>query len=109
YFPLYNGLFTGKFSREGGPADSRIMRQRPHLLEHAPWPVIEEYERMLAGWGVTMLEGTFGWLRAQPGLSSVIAGATTPEQVAQNAAAATAWTPDAAQVEAISTLFATPA
>lgn len=109
YFPLYNGLFTGKFSREGGPADSRIMRQRPHLLEHAPWPVIEEYERMLAGWGVTMLEGTFGWLLAQPGLSSVIAGATTPEQVAQNAAAATAWTPDAAQVEAISTLFATPA
>ena len=32
YFPLANGLFTGKFSREGGPADSRIMRQRPHLV-----------------------------------------------------------------------------
>lgn len=106
YFPLYNGLFTGKFSRSGGPADSRIMRQRPHLLEHAPWDVIEQYERMLEGWGVSMLEGTFGWLLAQPSLTSVIAGATTPEQVRQNAVAATAWSPSQEQVSQISELFA---
>jgi aryl-alcohol dehydrogenase-like predicted oxidoreductase len=106
YFPLYNGLFTGKFSRSGGPADSRIMRQRPHLLENAPWDVIEQYERMLDGWGVSMLEGTFGWLLAQPALASVIAGATSPEQVRQNVAAAAAWKPTPEQVSEISELFA---
>ena len=105
YFPLYNGLFTGKFSRSGGPEDSRIMRQRPHLLENAPWDTIERYESLIAGWGVTMLEATFGWLLAQPGLASVIAGATTPEQVRQNADAATAWSPSATQLEEISQLF----
>lgn len=108
YFPLYNGLFTGKFGRSGGPADSRIMRQRPHLVENAPWDTIEEYARLLEGYGVTMLEGTFGWLLAQPGLSSVIAGATTPEQVRQNAVAATAWQPSVEQVAEISALFASP-
>ncbi|MCW4386683.1 aldo/keto reductase [Salinibacterium sp. SYSU T00001] len=107
YFPLHNGLFTGKFSRAGGPSDSRIMRQRPHILENAPWDIVEEYERMLESWGVSMLEGTFGWLLAQPALTSVIAGATTPEQVRQNAAAAAAWTPSPEQVDAISRLFST--
>ena len=42
-----------------------------------------------------MLEATFGWLLSHPALSSVIAGATSPEQVQANAAAATAWTPSA--------------
>jgi len=106
YFPLHNGLFTGKFSRSGGPADSRIMRQRPHLAEDAPWDTIEAYEALLGGWGVGMLEGTFGWLLAQPGLSSVIAGATTPEQVRANARAASAWHRAPEQVEEISRLFA---
>lgn len=108
YFPLYNGLFTGKFSRTGGPSDSRIMRQRPHLVENAPWDAMEEYARLVESWGVTMLEATFGWLLAQPGLTSVIAGATTPEQIRQNAVAATAWTPSSEQVEQVSTLFTDP-
>lgn len=105
YFPLYNGLFTGKFRREGGPADSRIMRQRPHLLDTAPWDAIEAYERLCAGWGVGMLEATFAWLLSRPALSSVIAGATTVEQVVQNAAAATAWQPSPEQLAAIDALF----
>lgn len=105
YFPLHNGLLTGKFSREGGPADSRIMRQRPHVHADAPWDVLEEYERLLASWGVSMLEGTFGWLLAQPALTSVIAGATTPEQIEQNVRAATAFVPSQEQTEQISQLF----
>jgi aryl-alcohol dehydrogenase-like predicted oxidoreductase len=106
WFPLYNGLFTGKFSRSGGPADTRIMRQRPHLFENAPWDAIEKYEAFLAERGVGMLEGTFGWLLAQPGLTSVIAGATTPEQIRQNAEAGTAWKPSADEVATISEIFA---
>lgn len=106
FFPLYNGLFTGKFSRSGGPADSRIMSIRPHLLQDAPWDTIEAYGNFCAERGVTMLEATFGWLLAQPGLTSVIAGATRPEQIEQNALAGTQWTPTAADVAIISDLFA---
>ena len=106
YFPLYNGLFTGKFTRSGGPDDSRIMHTRPHLLESAPWDVIERFERFCSERGVGMLEATFAWLLAQPALTSVIAGATKPEQIEQNAAAASAWTPSEADVTEISAMFA---
>ncbi len=105
YFPLHNGLLTGKFTRTERPADSRISRQRPQLADSAPWETIERYAALCAGYGVTMLEGTFGWLLAQPGLTSVIAGATLPEQVTQNAAAGE-WVPDDTQVSAISAIFA---
>lgn len=106
WFPLYNGLFTGKFSREDGPADSRIMRTRKHLVDNAPWDAMEAYAAFCAERGVTMLAATFAWLLAQPGLTSVIAGATKPEQIQQNVAAATAWQPSAAEVAAIGAFFA---
>ncbi|MCU1441218.1 MAG: aldo/keto reductase [Rhodoglobus sp.] len=106
YFPLANGLFTGKFSRTERPSDTRIMRQRPYIVENAPWDAIEAFEAFSAARGVTMLQATFGWLLAQPGLTSVIAGATKPEQLAQNAAASTAWKPTADDVATISGLFA---
>ena len=105
FFPLYNGLFTGKFSRDGGPSDSRIMRTRSHLLTDAPWDTIEKYERFCAERGVSMLEATFAWLLAQPGLTSVIAGATRPQQIVQNADAAAAWRPTTEEVAQISELF----
>ncbi|MEN2739067.1 aldo/keto reductase [Microbacterium sp. X-17] len=105
FFPLYNGLFTGKFSRSGGPADSRIMMLRKHLLDNAPWDAIERYQAFCDERGVTMLQATFAWLLAQPGLTSVIAGATRPEQIAANAEAATAWTPSADDLATISGFF----
>ncbi|GAA1442346.1 aldo/keto reductase [Leifsonia poae] len=105
YFPLYNGLFTGKFSREGGPSDSRIMMIRKHLVDNAPWDVIEEYQAFCDERGVTMLEATFAWLLAQPGLTSVIAGATKPEQIVQNAEAATSWRATPEEIAAITAIF----
>jgi 1-deoxyxylulose-5-phosphate synthase len=108
WFPLYNGLFTGKFTRTGGPAQSRIMRTRSHLQENAPWDTMEAYERFCAGRGITMLEATFAWLLARPGLTSVIAGATTPEQVVQNARSGTSWKASAADLAEISALFSSP-
>lgn len=105
FFPLYNGLFTGKFSRTGGPADSRIMMIRRHLIDNAPWDAIERYQVFCEERGVSMLAATFAWLLAQPGLTSVIAGATKPEQIRQNADAATAWQPSAEDVAWISDLF----
>jgi aryl-alcohol dehydrogenase-like predicted oxidoreductase len=105
FFPLYNGLLTGKFSRAGGPADSRIMMIRKHLAENAPWDILERYQEFCDQRGVTMLQATLGWLIAQPGLTSVIAGATTPEQIVQNAEAATAWHPSSDELGEISDLF----
>ncbi|MCU1635508.1 MAG: aldo/keto reductase [Cryobacterium sp.] len=105
FFPLYNGLFTGKFSRTGGPADSRIMMVRKHLLDDAPWDLIEAYRTFCEERGVTMLAATFAWLLAQPALTSVIAGATTAEQIRQNAGAATAWAPTSEEIAWISALF----
>ena len=105
YFPLANGLFTGKFSRTELPADTRIGRQRPEVHENAPWDAIEAFGAFAAERGIGLLEATFGWLLARPELSSVIAGATRPEQIRANAAAGTAWRPSADEVAAIEGLF----
>ena len=105
FFPLQNGLLTGKFTRTERPADTRIMRRRPHLVDDAPWDVLDRYRAFCADHGITMLEATFGWMLAQPALTSVIAGTTKPEQLVQNAAAATAWTPTEAELQEISTIF----
>lgn len=105
YFPLRDGLLTGKFSRSGGPEDSRLTHSKSHLLESAPWDALERYRAFCAERGIGMVEATFGWLLAQQGLASVIAGATRPEQVEQNAAAGE-WAPTDAEVAEISAIFA---
>ncbi len=108
YFPLQNGLLTGKFTRDAAPADSRIMRQRPHLYQNAPWDALDAYQAFCDERGITMLEATFGWLLSHAALSSVIAGATSPEQVHLNAAAATAWVPSVADLYEIDVIFPAP-
>ncbi|HWM16998.1 MAG TPA: aldo/keto reductase [Microbacterium sp.] len=105
FFPLHNGLLTGKFTREGGPEGSRIMMQRRNVWEDAPWDALEQFQAFCDERGITMLEATFGWLLSRPALSSVIAGATSAEQVRANAAAATAWEPSPADLAAIDELF----
>ncbi len=85
YFPLFNGLLTGKYTRNSG--EGRLTRQKPAVLSAANWDQLEAYQRLCDEAGVTMLQATFGWLLAQPAVSSVIAGATSPEQVAANAEA----------------------
>lgn len=105
FFPLANGLFTGKFSRTEMPADTRIARQRPHVHETAPWDAIEALERFAAARGIGILEATFGWFLARPALSSVIAGATRPEQIRANAAAGSGWRPTAEESAEIAALF----
>ena len=108
YFPLHNGLLTGKFSRDHAPADSRIMRQRQHVWQEAPWDALEAFQAFCDERGITMLEATFGWLLARPSLASVIAGATSPEQVRANAGAASAWSPTPDELVAIDALFPLP-
>ena len=106
FFPLANGLFTGKFSRTELPADTRIGRQRPEVHENAPWDAIEAFEAFAATRGIGILEATFGWFLTGPALSSVIAGATKPEQIRANAAAGNGWRPTPAERAEIDALFA---
>ncbi|ODT09122.1 MAG: aldo/keto reductase [Microbacterium sp. SCN 70-18] len=108
YFPLHNGLLAGGFTRDHAPEDSRIMRQRPHIWRDAPWEALEAFDAFCREREISMLEATLGWLLARPALSSVIAGATRPEQVRANAAAGTAWTPTPADVATIDAIFPLP-
>jgi aryl-alcohol dehydrogenase-like predicted oxidoreductase len=106
FFPLFQGVFTGKYTRKGGGApDGRLSVLRPELLERVNWAAMEHYQAFCDERDITMLEATFGWFLSQPGVSSIIAGATKPEQVAQNAAAGAAWTPTRDEAAIISAFF----
>jgi aryl-alcohol dehydrogenase-like predicted oxidoreductase len=88
YFPLASGLLTGKYRRgEPAPAGTRLAGRK---VDDATFDRVEELERTAAARGLTLLELAIGSLVSQPAIVSVIAGATTPEQVRANAAAATA-------------------
>jgi aryl-alcohol dehydrogenase-like predicted oxidoreductase len=103
YYPLAEGMLTGKVRRgQPLPAGTRIF-DRSHLVTE------EKLDRVdrLALWGKengrSLVELAIGWLTAQPTVGSVIAGASTAEQLRANVAAAT-WRPDAAELRAIGDL-----
>jgi aryl-alcohol dehydrogenase-like predicted oxidoreductase len=101
FFPLANGLLTGKFRRDEPPRrGTRIGDRKPRLHADAPWDVIEGLEKFADERGIGLLDVAIGGLAAQPAVASVIAGATTPEQVRANAAAA-GWVPAAADLAAL--------
>jgi aryl-alcohol dehydrogenase-like predicted oxidoreductase len=96
YFPLENGLLTGKYRRgEAPPAGSRLAGGS---LSDDEFDHVERLEERAAGVGHTLLELAIGGLASIEGIASVIAGATTPEQVRANAAAG-AWRPTAAELQ----------
>jgi aryl-alcohol dehydrogenase-like predicted oxidoreductase len=90
YFPLASGLLTGKYRRGAeAPEGTRLRAPRyARLLEDAKLAAVEQLEAFAASRGHTVLELAFAWLLSKPVLASVIAGATAPEQVRANAAAA---------------------
>ncbi len=88
YFPLASGLLTGKYKRkERMPEGARLtttQRLADRYLTDANWRIVEGLEEFCAKRGRSLLELACSWLAAQPRVSSVIAGATRPEQVEQN-------------------------
>ena len=78
----------------------------PALL-FAPWDALEALTELGRARGLGLLELAFSWLAAQPQVASVIAGATRPEQVRQNAAAVHPLTAD--ELAQIDALFPPPA
>ena len=93
YFPLASGLLTGKRGA-ALPPGSRLAKNPRHaqeFLSERNWRVVGELETFAARRGHTMLELAFSWLLRDGVVTSVIAGATTTEQVEQNVRAA-GWT-----------------
>ncbi len=99
YFPLASGLLTGKYAASGdAPAGTRfalVPRLRDRYVNEKNVGIVEKLKAFATERGHSMLELAFSWLASRDQVSSVIAGATKPEQVEQNAKAV-AWkmTPD---------------
>ena len=102
YFPLASGLLTGKYRRgQSAPAGSRLARAgHTGRLDKANFDLIEAIEAYAAERGLSMLQVAIGGLAAMPTVGSVIAGATSAEQVKQNVDAGL-WLPTGDDLDAL--------
>jgi len=104
YFPLANGLLTGKYSPDTAPEGTRLSHTRTHLVHNADWGQLRRFGAFAQERGLSEIQVAFSWLAAQPSVSSVIAGATRPEQIRQNAAAV-AWVPTPDELAELDGIF----
>jgi aryl-alcohol dehydrogenase-like predicted oxidoreductase len=105
FFPLAHGLLTGKYHRDSPPPPGSRLASDLWAAGHAeaPWNLIERLEQFARERSVTLLEVAIGGLAAKSAVASVIAGATTPDQVRANASASN-WAPspeDRTELDAI--------
>lgn len=107
YFPLYSGLLSGKYKRgQPMPAGTRIAgseRWQQHLTDDN-FDLLEKLTSFAEDHGHQLLDLAFAWLLAKPAVASVIAGATSAEQVRRNAAAG-AWRLSEDQVAQVDALL----
>lgn len=107
YFPLASGLLTGKYRRgEAAPPGTRLA-DRSDRLAGADWETIEALESFATGRGLGLLDVAIGGLAAQPAVASVIAGATSPDQVRDNVRAGS-WQPSGADLDELDRLTGVP-
>jgi aryl-alcohol dehydrogenase-like predicted oxidoreductase len=97
YFPLASGLLTGKYRRGEEATEGRLAGRE---IPDERWDAVDALQRFADERGRSLLEVAIGGLAAQPAVGSVIAGATTPEQVRANAAAGE-WEPSAEDLAAL--------
>lgn len=88
YFPLASGLLTGKYRHDAPmPEGARLTNSKglaDRYLNQRNWNIVERLAKFCEERGRSMLDLAISWLAAQPQVSSVIAGATKPEQLEQN-------------------------
>lgn len=107
YFPLANGLLTGKYSQGDAPEGSRLSHVRQNMVADADLEQLAAFGRFARERGITEVQAAIGWLAAQGPVSSVIAGATRAAQVVENAAAAD-WLATAEDLAELDALFPGP-
>jgi aryl-alcohol dehydrogenase-like predicted oxidoreductase len=109
YFPLARGMLTGKVRRGVPPppgtrlADQGLGLAGGRDVNDADWDRLEALEAFAAARGLSLLDIAIGGLAAMPAVASVIAGATSPEQVRANVAAGE-WEPSATELEELRAL-----
>ena len=103
YFPLASGLLTGKYKRGRPRPEGTRLTDRDDVFDDATFDRLEALEAYAEERGVSLLDVAIGCLVAQPAVASVIAGATKPEQVRANVAAAE-WQPSDDDVAALDAL-----
>jgi aryl-alcohol dehydrogenase-like predicted oxidoreductase len=87
YYPIARGMLTGKYRRNAtAPAGSRLAGDAN--LANADFDLLERLESYARDHGYDLLTLAISWLAAQPSIASIISGASRPEQLAANAAAA---------------------
>ena len=88
YFPLASGFLTGKYHRGAeAPKGTRLALMQPmakQVMTEQNFTTLERLEEFARGRGHTLVELAMSWLACQPVVSSVISGATRPEQVTEN-------------------------
>ncbi len=104
YFPLQNGLLTGKYRRDFAPPEGKVTRFKAHLLRDAPWEALERFGAFAAERGISQVHLAYGWLLAQPGVTSLVTGVTDTDQLAANVAALD-WTPTREELRELSDIF----
>lgn len=108
YFPLANGLLTGKY-RAGKPKPKGSRAEEgfgPDVFKERNLAIVESLIEFSRKRGHTVLELAFAWLLSHQPVASVIAGASRPEQVRDNAAAAD-WQLTSAELTTIDQLMQT--
>ncbi len=108
FYPLASGMLTGKYKRDVPIEGTRLAPGQPFrnkFVTDANWAGVGKLKAFVKARGHTMLELAFSWLAARPCVSSIIAGATKPEQIEANIKAAE-WELSAADLAEIDTLTA---
>jgi aryl-alcohol dehydrogenase-like predicted oxidoreductase len=104
YYPLANGLLTGKTKRGSEPKGRLKMERYQEYLTDENFDVAEAVDVFATERGLSMVQVALGWLLAQEAVPAVTAGATSPEQVRANARAAE-WEPTSEDLEALNGLL----
>src|SRR4051812_2886289 len=105
YYPLAYGLLTGKYSRGVDPAEGTRLALQRGRFDGADFDAIEAMDAFARDRGVSLLDVAIGGLTARPFIGSVIAGATSADQVRRNVAAA-GWDPSDDDLAALDGLTA---
>ena len=100
YFPLAQGLLTGKVRRGEAIPEGTRLAARSHLVTERRLDQVERLRALADKLGRSLLDLAIGGLAGRPVIGSVIAGASRPEQVHANVAAGS-WTPSADELAAI--------
>lgn len=105
YFPLASGMLTGKYRRgEPLPEGTRLAlagRLAERALTERNFDLVERLEEFGRDRDKSLLDLAFSWLLSQPVITSVIAGATSDAQVAQNVLAADDWRLDPGEMDQV--------